>query len=368
MASVPSGHASRFGCFGSSFSVLAEASPQASPQMRAAASPFFAPTSPTALGTVHGFVLTPTMQAAAASPVLVAQVPPCPTTRSPAAAPTLQPLQQRTVTAPLLTQRRSSTGDIGAVAASPAAVPPSGGALAACPSVMQQHRLRAQTDPPAQFARAVTEPSLSTSKEATESEVANATGVAKLPVGTALQQNPSFRAQAPAPLTLPQPRPQPVVVTYVTRPTLVLPVQHTAMAPSSAVARCQSPVLVRQLSGGSPPGSPKWTVVQQPQRRASRSGVKSATKATGGVAGSCTMMAPAGEMVAPQHARDVDRDSVDLAYEQKEFFLRSGRRETKQSWNAKAQRKTDYQVVKRRDQASQQRARNQGMEDDDCDY
>lgn len=134
-------------------------------------------------------------------------------------------------------------------------------------------------------------------------------------------------------------------------------------------------------------GSPVWRVVQQPRRGFRLSAPGSPTVVVAQAKVAATVVAatnPAvrvavvaahsaatpplkqqGEAAGPLRASG---DIVDAAYEQKEFFERSGRREAKQSWSVKARKKTDYQVEKRKQQSQKQKAANVVTEDDMADF
>lgn len=51
-------------------------------------------------------------------------------------------------------------------------------------------------------------------------------------------------------------------------------------------------------------------------------------------------------------------DCVDLAFDQKGFYLRSGRRDAKQAWSVKAKQRTEYQIEKRQQQRTRQQFQN----------
>jgi len=209
-----------------------------------------------------------------------------------------------------------------------------------------------------------------------------ATPVAASPTGTAATT--LQRAMRPQPLN--------AAVTYVTSAAAVTASPHAAQV-SPLASPILRPVWVRQLSGGppssplqspsSPPQSPKWETVQMGRRRCSKGLGKGPEQA--GAAGTTV---PAGvTAVAPQAGRPLvvasavpdaqqkvatgnggpTGDAVDLAYEQKEFFVRSGTRGAKQSWSTKQVRKTEYQVEKRKQQRDRQRAAQFAMFEGDSD-
>jgi len=144
------------------------------------------------------------------------------------------------------------------------------------------------------------------------------------------------------------PPPQPLTMTYVAAAPAASPMPSPLASPSLS--------FVRTTSSGTVPGSPRspaWTTVQQPKRRGPREPKQS-------VAAAATAQTEVGQAPPARTAGDC----VDLAYDQKDFFMRSGRRDAKQSWSVKAKKRTEYQVDKRKQQRERQIAANAGFEFD----
>eukprot|EP00928_Gymnodinium_smaydae_P041707 TRINITY_DN2818_c0_g2_i2.p1 TRINITY_DN2818_c0_g2~~TRINITY_DN2818_c0_g2_i2.p1 ORF type:complete len:349 (-),score=49.19 TRINITY_DN2818_c0_g2_i2:942-1886(-) len=128
---------------------------------------------------------------------------------------------------------------------------------------------------------------------------------------------------------------------------------------SSKTISLQNPpmVQIRSLSptAAAAPASPKWSTVPAQRRRASNApaavAVAPAPSLPAGVrvAVPYSSAAQTGGLVRP--GAPVGEGTDDLYYDQKELFYRSHTRALKQSRSKTAQKKTDYQVEKRRQQS-----------------
>jgi len=397
MAAHP--HSGRFGCF----SALAEASPLPSPVMRAASPPFFPAASPSG-ASFHGFnslLLAAVTPASSPSPgvgvplvrsrMTSFDLPPAMPTftvvSGTAASPTLAAgypvARPRAVTGYFVQQRPIFQTASPALAPQP--VPEEG----ARPS--EDFRTRAKTD--SLLFRPTAEASAAT-------PAASPSGSSAQP--SALQRGHTIQVitvPGDSAGTLQRTRPQPLTTLHGAVHTVPAasprPVAMVQASPQGSPAI--RAVWVRQLSGGppmSPPASPVsapqqppdigWETVLQPrQRRASKEGGKgpgAAQQAAEAPAPIVVVAQQAGRPLVVASALPDSRpptaaegggpsgDAVDLAYEQKEFFLRSGARSTKQSWSTKQSKQREYQVEKRQQQRDRSRAANLAMFEGDDDF
>lgn len=333
-----------------SFSVLAEASPQASPCLRASpylpatpglcfaasspivyaqASPHLCPASPQARGS-WVFPHSTSSSAVHALP------PPVPFLLPAAVSDLPQPLLSRTITPEvvqptLITRVRSMTGPLPPEAASPHSKQRN--SVNASSGLASGMMLSGTLDGPV--------PAPSTLKVEHPSTVIH---------GHA-SSHWCRRPSSDQPLLVASNNPtcSPTMAPCASPPTLCRQLSPLALTPTGCTAPAMSPVamlplvlpsvaagptLGRTISGGSSPGGGNWTTVA-PQRRQSKA---------------------KGCQDAPPPAQEVSRlraegDTIDLYYHQKEEFVRGWTRDHKQSRSVKSKKQTDFQIEKRRQQS-----------------
>mmetsp|Transcript_15392 Transcript_15392/g.46161 ORF Transcript_15392/g.46161 Transcript_15392/m.46161 type:complete len:359 (-) Transcript_15392:43-1119(-) len=158
------------------------------------------------------------------------------------------------------------------------------------------------------------------------------------------------------------------------------PMTYAAMPSPSGARPAPAPMILsdelpaghlftRTISGGmgSPmtvPQSPAWTAVTKPPKQRRSAGSAAAPPLP-------DFALPDAEAPdAPQQAPVLRSagEAHDLYYDQKELFQKGFQRSDKQSWSVKAKKKTDYQVDKRRNQSTRDKAAMLGMGADDCEY